>query len=170
MQIVGLDQSLRGFGIARAEVFANGWEDVRLTSFDGGELPRKASEALQARRQDILIHRVTGFIAEVNPDLVAFESYAFSRNPNVEVVELCGALKRWLRQVNIPYLWINQSSARKLLLGKVPRKGKDAKNAVYDAFIAAGVHAATLDESDALCILNAAAAESDMFCYAQSAR
>jgi hypothetical protein len=105
------------------------------------------------------------------PQIFGFESYAFSARPNVEVVELVGAIKAALRARGREYVTVNQSSARKLLLGKVPRKGAEAKAAAWRAFQAASgglPPGISEDETDALCILNFMMQERGGFAYAQS--
>lgn len=63
----------------------------------------------------------------------------------------------------------NMSTARKLLLGKLPRKG--AKHAANAALHAAGSPAWTLDEADAfVAVINLGLSEhASAFCFAQGA-
>jgi len=58
-------------------------------------------------------------------------------------------------------------TARKLLLGKVPRS--DVKVAVFEALRAAGASFDTLDEADAFCAANLGLADAGSYCFAQVA-
>lgn len=153
MMLMAFDQSVRGFAYATAPTFWNGdWSKVHTGRLDGGKLSRGASEALLGQRQDKLIRFADAAICEHNPELVGFESYAYSARPNTEVVEVVGAIKRMLRQWQKGYETVQQSSWR-AALGKVKR---GAEKETVEALLKAAGAPATIssDEYDALGILN----------------
>lgn len=170
MYLMACDQSVRGFAVATAPLdWAGDWGSVRAVRFDGGAVERKAPDAAHRTRQRQLLRWFRGQVDWHSPTTVGFESYAFSSRPDVDVVELVGMCKAHLWDLEIDTVTINQSSARKLLLGKVPRKGLDAKTAVSAALAAAGAPArltTTLDHTDALCILNAMLSDLGGYCFA----
>jgi hypothetical protein len=168
---MAMDQSVRGFAWASASTgWAGDWSKLFMARYDGGSISRAGSEALHKARQVRLLGDVSEALTLQQPSVVGFESYAFSARPDVDVVELVGMIKSrcWMR--NIVTTTINQSTARKFLLGKVPRKGEEAKRAVQAALLAAGMPPsfATLDHSDALCILNYMLSLHGAYCFAQN--
>jgi hypothetical protein len=168
--LMACDQSVRGFAYAAAPTFWKGdWSKVFYGRIDGGQLSRAASNKDHVLRQMRIFDRVDEWIAMVDPSLIGFESYAFSRRPDVDVVELVGMIKRHAFQLLKETVTINQSSARKLLLGKVPRKGDEAKAQVRSCFQAAGMpeDLNTLDHTDALCVLNFMMSEHGGLCFGQ---
>ncbi len=170
MILLACDQSVRGFAIAAAPLDWGGdWSKVKVSRTDGGSVKRGDGYAALQR-----LHTVFGWVetavCDLRPDVVGFESYGFSARPDTHVVELVGALKLWLYKWRTTIETVNQSSARKLILGKVPRKGEEAKAAVWRTLHAAGMPA-TFDEdmSDALCILNHMLHTRDGYHFAQNA-
>lgn len=156
--LLACDQSVRGFAIAAAPTFWGGdWSKVVTARTDGGKVARKDEKGLKLRMQAVF-RWVDGQIAEHNPNFVGFESYGFGSGADLNVVELVGAIKlhcwRWQKETET----IQQSSARKLIVGpdvKVPRKGDDAKKLMHKILTAHGASATlSLDESDALVVLN----------------
>ncbi len=169
MMLCAFDQSVRGFAYACAPSFwAGDWSKVAYGRIDGGALTRAASVQDHILRQMRIFERVEEWIGWWDPNVIGFESYAFSRRPDVDVVELVGMIKRRAFELLKEVETINQSSARKLLLGKVPRKGDDAKKAVQACFQAAGMPEGmnTLDHTDALCVLNFMMSEHGGLCFA----
>jgi Holliday junction resolvasome RuvABC endonuclease subunit len=160
---------VRGFAYAAAPTFWGGdWSKVVTGRFDGGQVSKGDAEGALYRLRR-LFRLVDGAICEVNPDVVGFESYGFSANPDTHVVELVGALKLRLLDYAKVVETVNQSSARKLLLGKVPRKGDEAKKAVKRALVAAGApEGLSLDVTDAMCILNSMMADRGGLCFANA--
>jgi hypothetical protein len=154
--LMAMDQSVRGWAFAAAPTFWEGdWSKVVTGRFDGGPLTREAPEVQHRYRQERIFRWVYTQVCDQMPNKVGFESYAFSARPDTDVVELVGMVKHRLWEMQIETSTVNQSTARKFLLGKVPRTGVLAKNAVRLAFQAAGYPGVpTLDETDALCILN----------------
>lgn len=152
------DQSVRGFAIAAAPAFWGGdWSLVHTARTDGGKVAR-GDEAGRQLRMQRLFRWVDGQLAENNPDVIGFESYAYGSGADLDVVELVGAIKlhawRWQKKTET----IQQSSARKLVAGeqKVPRSGADAKALMHLLLCDAGADPRmSLDETDALVVLNA---------------
>lgn len=169
MMLMACDQSVRGFAYAAAPTFWGGdWAKVVTGRFDGGRVP-KGDAAGALYRLHRLFRLVDGAICEVNPNVVGFESYGFSAKPDTNVVELVGALKLRLLDYGKDVLTVNQSSARKLLLGKVPRSGDEAKKAVKRTLVAAGApEGLSLDVTDAMCILNSMMADHGGLCFANA--
>lgn len=169
--LMACDQSVRGFAYAAAPSWWDGdWSLVRTGRFDGGTLARTAPEIAHRFRQERIFEFVDQAIAAADPNLVGFESYAFSARPDVDVVELTGMLKKHLWGLQKATVTVNQSTARKLLLGKVPRKGSDAKDAVRSVLMAAGAPERfwSLDHTDALCVLNAMISDFGGYSFAQN--
>lgn len=156
MMLMAMDQSVRGWAFAAAPTFWDGdWSRVITGRFDGGPLARTATEAAHRSRQERLFRWVYAQICYHTPNRVGFESYAFASRPDVDVVELVGMVKHRCWEMQIDTETVNQGSARKLLLGKVPRGSAVVKNAVRVAIQAAGYPGApSLDITDALCVLN----------------
>lgn len=157
--LMACDQSVRGFAVAVAPVFwAGDWSKVVTARCDGGTVKR-GDEKARRLRLERLFRWVDGQIAEHNPNVIGFESYAYGSGADLDVVELVGAIKlhcwRWQKETEM----IQQSSARKLVAGafKVPRKGEDAKRLMKNILVDEheSNYDRTLDETDALVVLNA---------------
>lgn len=157
--LMAMDQSVRGFALAWAPTFWGGsWGQVQTIRFDGGLVKRKDEAGALARLRRVF-RFVDGVVCGANPDVIGFESYGFGSGAEYSVVELVGALKFRLLDYGKEIETVQQSSARKLVTGpkvKIPRKGADAKKLMHEILIQNGGPATiTLDESDALVILNA---------------
>lgn len=157
MMLMAMDQSVRGFAIAWAPTFWNGnWKSIATARFDGGKVERKNEAGALARLRRVF-RFVDGVVCGATPNVVGFESYGFSSNPDVHVVELVGALKLRLMDYGMEIETVQQSSARKAVAGelKVPRKGDEAKKLMHRILTANGAPATlSLDEIDALVVLN----------------
>lgn len=157
--LMACDQSVRGFAVAVAPVFwAGDWSLVKTARCDGGAVKRGDDKGRRARLER-LFRWVDGQIAEHNPNVVGFESYAYGSGADLDVVELVGAIKlhcwRWQKETET----IQQSAARKLVAGelKVPRSGDEAKKLMHRILSAHGAsrdRVLSYDESDALVVLN----------------
>lgn len=158
MQLMAFDPSVRGFAFATCLRKLDGLHGPVVTGrFDGGALKRGASEGQHGARCDRILSWVEDQICEYEPDVFGFESYGWSAKPDTDVVELVGCVKKLCRisKPDVQIVTINQSGARGFLLApdKVPRKGVEAKEACREKLGRWGV-GRTLDESDALVILN----------------
>ena len=155
MMLMACDQSVRGFAIATAPTFwAGDWSLVRTSRCDGGPVKR-GDDVGRRLRMERLFRWVDGQIAEANPNVVGFESYGYGSGADYDVVELVGAVKlhcwRWQKDTET----INIGTARKALLGFARKKDVDIKDAVHSVLTdLCPWSIPTLDESDALCILN----------------
>lgn len=159
MMLMAMDQSVRGFAVAWAPTFWDGnWKLVEAVRFDGGKVERKNDKGALARLRRVF-RFVDGVVCGANPNVVGFESYGFSKNPDTHVVELVGALKLRLMDYGKEIETVQQSSARKLVCGpdvKIPRKGEEAKKLMHRILTKCGAPATlSLDETDALVVLNA---------------
>lgn len=159
MMLMACDQSVRGFAVACAPTFWGGdWSKVVTARTDGGKVKRGDDKGRRPRMER-LFRWVDGQLAEHNPNVVGFESYAYGSGADYDVVELVGAIKlhcwRWQKETET----IQQSSARKLIAGphvKIPRKGAEAKATMRNILVAHGCSPLlSLDETDALVVLNA---------------
>lgn len=155
--LLACDQSVRGFAIAVCSTDWGGdWEEVRTFAFDGGKVSRGDDNGALDRLWAVY-HWVIAKICYFNPSHIGFESYGFSANPDVHVVELVGALKLAALQREIVVTTVQQATARKLVAGeaKIPRKGEDAKALMKTRLVASGAPPdLSLDETDALVVLN----------------
>lgn len=158
MMLLACDQSVRGFAIAWAPTFWTSWKQITTARFDGGQVARGDERGALARLRRCF-RFVDGVVCGATPNVVGFESYGFSAKPDTHVVELVGALKLRLMDYGMEIETVQQSSARKLLVGpdaKVPRKGEEAKKLMHRILTASGAPGTlSLDETDALVILNA---------------
>lgn len=159
MMLMAMDQSVRGFAVAAAPTHWGGdWSKVVTARFDGGRV-RRGDDKGRRLRMERLFRWVDGQIADHNPNVIGFESYAYGSGADLDVVELVGAIKlhawRWQKETEI----IQQSSARarvaRVVGAAVPRKGLDAKLLMSKILQAhGGPRGITLDETDALVVLN----------------
>jgi hypothetical protein len=151
--VVGLDLSLTG---PAACCIPPGWEIGDWSALDVEawmpEVPAKDDLAGLYRRLSWIVDRVVAFVARASlPDrwvggpygaggrpAVAVEAYAFAaRSSSVtKLAELGGAVRVALYSRGIIAVPVTASEARKLVLGKLPRK--DQKTAVQAALWAAG--------------------------------
>lgn len=155
--LLACDQSVRGFAVAWCPLgWAGDWERVHTAFFDGGKVSRGDADGLLARLGRVY-RWVDGYLCDLNPSVVGFESYGYGSGADLNVVELVGAIKLRCIQMNIPVETVQQSSARKAVAGslKVPRKGDEAKKLMHSILRQHGAPGGlTLDESDALVVLN----------------
>lgn len=163
--VVGIDPSLSKTAIAVCPLDWGGdWTKVSIKEFPtepNGDGPAArmarcnqiAGEALQWLMRTSL--RPMGTRSHM-----FIEDYAFRQTfRSHHLGELGGILRSNLmveHEVGI-------AAARKLLLGKAPRKG--AKVAAYEALVAAGGKFLSLDESDAMCVCNYGLSELGGFCF-----
>jgi Holliday junction resolvasome RuvABC endonuclease subunit len=155
--LLACDQSVRGFALAWTSIDWTGWGEVFTARYDGGKVSRGDDAGALARLKSVY-GWVDRHLVDLHPASVGFESYGFSAKPDMNVVELVGAIKLRCLQMNVPIQTVQQSSARKRVCGpdvKIPRKGEDAKELMKKILLAHGAPATlSLDETDALVILN----------------
>jgi Holliday junction resolvasome RuvABC endonuclease subunit len=151
----GLDLSLTGLGaVAVPENWDLDWRRVERASF-GVSLPRGASTRQVTDRLRNLTRDVRVWLIRMHVTHVFIEDLpthaAFSIVP---LAELRGVVRLdLLDEAHLDVTFVNQSSARKLLLGKLP--GKDRKAHVVEALKAAGAEFEDKDQYDAFAAVNA---------------
>jgi hypothetical protein len=168
MILLGLDLSLRAAAAVAVPLDWDGrWQ--RVSSLVVGEkLCRTATDTERARRTETIAARLVAFAKQHDVVQAWVEGYAFGRNDSAHTLgELGGVVRLELVRAGIELRTANMGTARKLLLGKVPRA--DVKVGVFQAVRAAGAAFETLDEADAFAAVNLGLAEHGGFCFAQEA-
>lgn len=163
--LLGLDLSPRA---AAAVAVPTDWDGVwrRVASVVVGEsLRRDASDAERARRTESIAARLVAFARAQSATEAWIEGYAFSRQTAAHTLgELGGVVRLELVRAGLEVRTANVSSARKLLLGRLPRQ--DSKAAVQAALFAAGAPRSwSADEADAFVACNFGLAEHGAFCF-----
>lgn len=147
------------------------WDGVwaRVRSIVVGEpLRRDSSDAERARRTETIATRLVTFARETGASVALVESYAFGKSTAAHTLgELGGVVRLEFVRAGLEVRTINLSTARKLLLGKVPRS--DAGVACYSTLRAAGAHFETADEAAAFTVANVELAELGGYCFGQVA-
>lgn len=168
--VLGVDLSLRSAGLVAlpfdfvARTGRVRWERVLGCSI-GEPLDEGATEAEHAARMDRLAREVVRIARDVGATAVALERLAYSKNnANASrVVEATGAVKLELwRELHLPIRLVACNSARKLLLGRNPRRADglgDPKKLVVRRVRELGAPLATEDECDAFVCANWLVAE-----------
>lgn len=155
MIVAGLDISLTGFGaVAVPSGWDLDWRRVERTSF-GVPLGKDASTRDVTNRLRDLARDVRTWLIRVGASAVVAEDLpthgAFSTVP---LAELRGVLRlELLDQAGLDLQFINNSHARKVLLGRKP--SENGKAHVVQALAAAGADFADADQCDAFCTVNA---------------
>jgi hypothetical protein len=166
--LMGLDLSATR---AAACVVPTSWDGEfrRVRTLIVGEgLPRDASDEQRARRCERIAGELVAFARACGVHEAWLEGYAFSQNTAAHTLaEVGGVVRLELVRAGIAIRTANMSTARKLLLGKVPRKG--AKHAAHAALHAAGSPSWTLDEADAFVCANLGLSEhAGAVCFASN--
>ena len=157
--VVGLDLSLRRsaacFIPADWEPFVHGevnWRALKTMTV-GHDLKKDATPKEKAARLGKIASSISEWVSEQAE--VAFEDYAYGMagHSGMMLAELGGAVKYALyTDLNIGVVPVNQSTARKFLLGKLPQK--DRASVVVAKLEEWGCPFATSDEKDAFVIAN----------------
>lgn len=163
--LLGIDLGTRACATVAVPTDWDGeWSRVRSLVV-GEPLRRDASDLERARRTETIATRLVGFAREVGASFAFVESYAFGKSTAAHTLgELGGVVRLELVRAGLDVRTVNIGSARKLLLGKVPRS--DAGVACYAALRAAGAPFGTADEAAAFTVLNVALSELGGFCFA----
>jgi Holliday junction resolvasome RuvABC endonuclease subunit len=156
MRIAGLDLSLQGLG---AVVVDAKW-DLRFDTVERASFgvplrkdatTREVTDRLRALCLDVRVWLIRMGATHVVAEDLPPHAKGFSMVP---LAELRGALRlELLREANLDLQFVNQSRARKILLGKLPPK--DRKKHVVEALKAAGAGFDDADQADAFCTVNA---------------
>lgn len=169
---MGLDLSARAAAAVTVPIEWDGkWTDgVKSCVVDGGEIAH-GDDMARARRTIAIAERIVAFASEHGVTVAWIEGYAFSQSSAAHTIaEVGGVVRAELLRAGIEVRTAMMQSARKLLLGKVPRAARVArkngiKDLVADAFKAAGLEFGTLDEYDAMAVLNWGQAQAGRFFY-----
>jgi hypothetical protein len=166
--LAGLDLSLTASGVAIASTNWDGvWTRVSTLTV-GFDLVRGSTDRERAIRCAGIAEKVIGMLRYNKVSKVYLESYAFSGSTQAHSLgELGGVVKHRLLTEGYQFSTANMSTARKLLLGKVPRSG--VKMQVKATLEAAGAPRSwTDDERDAFVCLNWGLSDhAGAFCLAQ---
>lgn len=171
MIILGIDLSLaRTAAVAIPTDWDGQWQRVAEMS-EGANLPRNATDLERVERVATIASRLVRFAQAHNAEQAWIESYAFGGSFMAHTLgELGGVVKHELARAGLELRTVNMGSARKLLLGKIPRGKGAAKDAVQRVLVAAGLPFRWKpDEFDALVVANWAMSELGGFCFAQEA-
>ncbi len=155
IRVAGIDLSLTGTGaIALSGDWDRDWRRVERASH-GRSLPKSASVREVTHRLRDVSRDVARWIVDQRVTHVFVESAITARAFNiVPLSELRGAFRVvLLEQAGLDPVFVNQSTARKKLLGKLPQK--DRKQHVIEALKAAGADFEDGDQFDAFCAANA---------------
>lgn len=161
MIVLALDLSLRSTGVvAVPHTFAADldWSTVEHAVITTYALPQGASVVASIGRILAIEGQVIQALERIQPDMIALEEQAFSqRGAHArELGELTGVVKAGivstLAGMGKPLLTVTASTARKTLLGKVPRVG--AKERVHEVLTEMGAPWVDRDRSDAFVIAN----------------
>jgi len=166
--IAGLDLSLTASAIVTVPTnWDSDWKRVKSLVF-GRSLPKGATDADRIGRCRDIALALVRHAKQRGVKRAYIEGYAFSRNDQAHSIGELGGVVRYLLAVNgIEFVTANMNTARKLLLGKVPRSG--AKDACSLALHHAGAPAWSLDESDAFVCANLGLSEyAGAYCFAQA--
>ena len=137
------------------------WTEIEIPNAGYSEKDgdsRWAVEMARVERLGEIVDRLIAWVSENHEGehLSAWtEGYAFGANSAsvTKLAELGGAVRYALyRQLNIVPESVSPQSARKYLLGKLPRK--DQKLAAHSAMLAHGVPWRTADVTDGFCVAN----------------
>lgn len=162
MILAGIDLSLTASAIVVCDTgWDQRWGEIGTYVF-GESLPRDASDDEHARRIARIADRLLSFLRGPTGGASVqcwIESYALGlqgKNKDAHrLIELGGVVRHELRGLGYELRTANMSSARKLLLGKVPKGKGVAKKTCQATLRSAGMpHSWTLDQSDAMVCLN----------------
>jgi len=141
------------------------WKRVRSLVV-GAPLRRDSTDTERARRTETIAVKLVAFARETGASIALVESYAYGMRTSAHTLgELGGVVRLELVRAGLDVRTAQMSTARKLLLGKVPRS--DASMACYTALRAAGAPFGTADEAAAFCAVNLGLSELGGYCFAQ---
>lgn len=151
--VLGLDVSLVGLGAALFPTnFRGDWSTVKRATF-GYSLPMGASFSDHIGRLEFISGKVLDFAQANHVQNIGLESFPFGKTSAAHSLgKLHGVLMVDLSRAGFAVHSVPISSARKLLLEKLPRKA--VKQSVADHWKKLRAPWATLDESDAAVCAN----------------
>lgn len=166
--ILGIDLGTRITAAVAVPLDWVGHWPLVATLTAGSPLHRDASDLDRVQRTADIAERVVAFARMHAPVIAYIESYGFAQHTAAHTLgELGGVVRLELVRAGVEIRTANMGSARKLLLGKVPRK--DVKVAVFSALHAAGAPFGSLDLADAFVAANWGLSESGAFAFVQQA-
>ena len=170
--LIGLDLSRRA---AAAVAVPTEWDGdwTRVASYQcGGRLQANSTEEERIRLCDTIAQRIGSFCQRVYAEHIWIESYAWGTGTSAYTLgEVGGIVRLELMRHKLEINVANMGTARKLLLGKVPRGKGLAKKAVQKTLGLAGAPGNwTADHFDAFTVVNFALSNySGAYCFAQEA-
>ncbi len=170
---MGLDLSTRASAaIVLPARWAGDWLLMRELVI-GQPLTMQATDRERALRCEWIARQLVEFAVDYHVAEVWIEGYAFGMRTSAHTLgELGGVVRLELVRAGIAIHTANMGTARKLLLGGVPRGKGAAKKGVLAALQAAGMpfrapKAVWLDLADAFVAANLGQANGGRFCFAQ---
>lgn len=151
--ILGLDLSLASTGAVVIPCGWDGdWKKTHRATF-GRELPARATDLAHIQRLEFVADQIVEFAHANGCSYAAIESHPWGKSKCAHSLgALSGVARVALHRAGIEVAVVPISSARKLLLGALPRKS--AKIAVHEHLTKLGATMRTMDESDAFCAAN----------------
>ncbi len=166
--LLGLDLSATAAAAVAVPLAWDGqWS--RVASLVAGEqLHRDSTDAERARRTETIASRIVAFARAQRATVAWIESYGFNQRTAAHTIgEVGGVVRLELVRAGVEIRTAPMSTARKLLLGKLPRS--DIKVAIFSALRSAGARFDSCDEADAFVCANYGLAELGGYCFAQEA-
>lgn len=164
--MLGLDLSATATAAVAVPLDWDGrWSSVRSLVV-GVKLRRTATDAERARRTETIAARVVAFARMHGASVAFIESYAFSQRTAAHTLaEVGGVVRLELVRAGVEVRTAPIGTARKLLLGRVPRT--DVKQSILQTLRSAGATFSSFDEADAFVAANHGMFELGGFCFAQ---
>jgi hypothetical protein len=151
--LMGLDLSAKAAAACAVPLDWDGSFERIRTCIVGKSLRCDATDEERARRCEGIARQLVAFARTHRVTEAWIEGYAFSMRTSAHTLaEVGGCVRLELVRSGISIRTANMGTARKLLLGKLPRRG--AKVAVHAALHSAGSPQWTLDEADAFVAVN----------------
>lgn len=153
--VLGLDLSRRfAAAVAVPKAWAGDWKRVH-SIVEGAVLELAATDEERISLIERIAQSIVAFARAHECTDAWIESYAFAQVTGAYTLgELGGVVRLELKRAGINIYRANIGTARKLLLGKIPRGKGLAKIAVVRTLQAAGARFETVDENEAMVCAN----------------
>ncbi len=172
--VMGLDLSTKAAAAFIAPLSWNGDWMLTRQLVVGEPLTKQADDMDHARRLGIIAEQICRFAFDYRVGVAWFESYAFGIRFGAHTAgELKGVVRHELVRQGVVVRTANMGTARKLILGQVPRGKGASKAAVFKVLRAAGMPFPTfekanwLDRADSFVCANLGLSEAGAYCFAQ---
>lgn len=171
--LLGLDLSTTA---SAAMVVPLAWQGDWLltrTMVRGYPLQDSQDEHERCDRNALIADEITQLAIDYRVGVAWIEGYAFGQVHRAHHLgELGGVVRLQLRRAGVVLRVANMGTARKLILGAVPRGKGVAKREVFNMLRAAGMpfrspKKSWLDEADSFVVANLGLSEAGAFCFAQ---